>query len=243
MVRAASSFNCLNSNKGLEGNATRSSDLTLDKTLQGIIADLEGSATETFERSTTIFFPRDPAEKLYFIKKGAVRLSRIYESGQEITVAFLKENTLFGVSSVFAGSQMDRSCHAVAFTRVEMETAPITSIRKAIEENTSVGLLFLQGLSSRLLQSTNMIETLQNRDVYSRLISFLLLLCKDFGVAGNKGITINLKISQEVIAEAIGSTRVTITRHLGDLKSSGLLVINRQKITIFDPKALAKHFN
>ena len=45
------------------------------------------------------------------------------------------------------------------------------------------------------------------------------------------------------IAEAIGSTRVTITRLLGDLKDSGLLNIERKKITVFDPIALAKRFN
>jgi len=44
-----------------------------------------------------------------------------------------------------------------------------------------------------------------------------MVLCRDFGVAGEKGITIDLRLSHQAIAEAIGSTRVTITRLLGDL--------------------------
>jgi len=52
-----------------------------------------------------------------------------------------------------------------------------------------------------------------------------------------------LRLSHQAIAEAIGSTRVTITRLLGDLKDSGLLNIERKKITVFDPIALAKRFN
>ena len=52
-----------------------------------------------------------------------------------------------------------------------------------------------------------------------------------------------LLYTSDAADEAIGSTRVTITRLLGDLKDSGLLNIERKKITVFDPIALAKRFN
>ena len=74
-------------------------------------------------------------------------------------------------------------------------------------------------------------------------LSFLMVLCRDFGVASEKGITIDLRLSHQAIAEAIGSTRVTITRLLGDLKNCGLVEIYRKKITVLDPIALAKRFN
>ena len=106
-----------------------------------------------------------------------------------------------------------------------------------------MGLLLLQGLSSRIPQTEAMIETLTHRDMSSRLVSFPLVLCRDFGVPGSQGITIDLKLSHQSIAEAIGSTRVTITRLLGDLRSAGLLEIDRKRITVFDPLALAKRFS
>jgi len=208
-----------------------------------VIKSLDGANTEIVDRSKTIFFPGDPAERVYLIRRGAVRLSRVYESGEEITVALLRENSLFGVLSLLTGHRSDRFYHAVAFTRVEMMTAPAASVRKAIEEDTGVGLLLLQGLSTRILQTETMIETLTHRDMSSRLVSFLLVLCRDFGVPEEKGITIDLRLSHQAIAEAIGSTRVTITRLLGDLRNIGLLQIERKKITIFDPIALAKRFN
>ena len=67
--------------------------------------------------------------------------------------------------------------------------------------------------------------------------------CRDFGVADELGITIDLRLSHQAIAEAIGSTRVTITRLLGDLRQSGLVQIDRKKITVLDPIALAKRFS
>tara|TARA_Y100001968_G_scaffold136503_1_gene124565 strand:+ start:17437 stop:18174 length:738 start_codon:yes stop_codon:yes gene_type:complete len=213
------------------------------QSLLDVIRSLEGATIEIVDRSKTIFFPGDPAERVYLIKRGAVRLSRVYESGEEITVALLRENSLFGVLSLLTGHRSDRFYHSVAFTRVELIAAPANSVRKAIQEDTGVGLLLLQGLSSRILQTETMIETLTHRDMSSRLVSFLLVLCRDFGLPGEKGITIDLRLSHQSIAEAIGSTRVTITRLLGDLRNSGLLQIDRKKITVFDPIALAKRFN
>ena len=213
------------------------------RTLLEVIRDLEGASTEMVERNKTIFFPGDPAERVYLIRRGAVRLSRVYESGEEITVALLRENSLFGVLSLLTGHRSDRFYHSVAFTRVEMVTAPASSVRQAIEANTSVGLLLLQGLSSRILQTETMIETLTHRDMSSRLVSFLLVLCRDFGMPGPQGITIDLRLSHQAIAEAIGSTRVTITRLLGDLRNSGLVEIDHKKITVLDPIALAKRFS
>lgn len=213
------------------------------RTLLEVIRDLEGASTEMVERNKTIFFPGDPAERVYLIRRGAVRLSRVYESGEEITVALLRENSLFGVLSLLTGHRSDRFYHSVAFTRVEMVTAPASSVRQAIEADTSVGLLLLQGLSSRILQTETMIETLTHRDMSSRLVSFLLVLCRDFGMPGSQGITIDLRLSHQAIAEAIGSTRVTITRLLGDLRNAGLVEIDRKKITVLDPIALAKRFS
>ena len=212
-------------------------------TLIDIFRELSGSNVETIERGKTIFFPGDPAERVYLIRRGAVRLSRVYESGEEITVALLRENSLFGVLSLLTGHRSDRFYHSVAFTRVEMITAPAASVRQAIEADASVGLLLLQGLSSRILQTETMIETLTHRDMSSRLVSFLLVLCRDFGVPGDRGITIDLRLSHQAIAEAIGSTRVTITRLLGDLRNAGLVEIDRKKITVLDPIALAKKFS
>ncbi len=214
-----------------------------NRTLLDVMRALDGASNDVVERSKTIFFPGDPAERVYLIKRGAVKLSRVYESGEEITVALLRENSLFGVLSLITGHRSDRFYHAVAFTKVEMISAPAISVKKSIEEDTSVGLLLLQGLSGRILQTETMIETLTHRDMSSRLVSFLLVLCRDFGVPSDMGITIDLRLSHQAIAEAIGSTRVTITRLLGDLRNSGLVLIDRKKITVLDPIALAKRFN
>jgi CRP-like cAMP-binding protein len=76
----------------------------------------------------------------------------------------------------------------------------------------------------------------------SRLVSFLLILCRDFGVPDPQGVTIDLKLSHQAIAEAIGSTRVTVTRLLGDLRDDRMISIQKKKITVHNPVALSQQF-
>jgi global nitrogen regulator NtcA len=197
---------------------------------------------ETFERGKTIFFPGDPAERVYFLLKGAVKLSRVYEAGEEITVALLRENSVFGVLSLITGQRSDRFYHAVAFTPVELVSAPSDQVEQALKENPDLSMLMLRGLSSRILQTEMMIETLAHRDMGSRLVSFLLILCRDFGVPTSEGIRIDLKLSHQAIAEAIGSTRVTVTRLLGDLRQENMISIYKKKITVHNPIALSQQF-
>jgi global nitrogen regulator NtcA len=220
--------------------------VTQEKPLESVFRQIGGEfytpVVEHFERGKTIFFPGDPAERVYFLIKGAVKLSRVYEIGEEITVALLRENSVFGVLSLITGQKSDRFYHAVAFTSVELISAPIHQVQRSLQENPQLSSLMLQSLASRILQTEMMIETLAHRDMASRLVSFLLILCRDFGVPNSRGITIDLKLSHQAIAEAIGSTRVTVTRLLGELRQEKMISIEKKKITVYNPVALSQQF-
>jgi len=220
--------------------------VTYDRPLASVFRQIGGGAfppvVESFERGKTIFFPGDPAERVYVLIKGAVKLSRVYEAGEEITVALLRENSVFGVLSLITGHKSDRFYHAVAFTPVELLSVPIEQVEKALKSDPDLSMIMLRGLSSRILQTEMMIETLAHRDMGSRLVSFLLILCRDFGVPGREGIRIDLKLSHQAIAEAIGSTRVTVTRLLGDLRQKNMISIHKKKITVHNPVTLSQQF-
>ncbi|MGD1849340.1 MAG: global nitrogen regulator NtcA [Cyanophyceae cyanobacterium] len=220
--------------------------VTSEQPLLTVFRQLSGGAfppvVESFDRGKTIFFPGDPAERVYFLLKGAVKLSRVYESGEEITVALLRENTVFGVLSLLTGNRSDRFYHSVAFTPVELLSVSIEQMEKSLKEEPELAMVMLRGLSSRILQTEMMIETLAHRDMESRLVSFLLILCREFGIPSPDGVTVDLKLSHQAIAEAIGSTRVTVTRLLGDLRDRQMISILKKKITVHDPVALSNQF-
>ena len=107
MVTSYRGFTRFNQQKNSQMVGSSSSPLPPNKTLLDVIKSLDGVSSETVDRSKTIFFPGDPAERVYLIRRCAVRLSRVYETGEEITVALLRENSLFGVLSLLTGH---RSC-------------------------------------------------------------------------------------------------------------------------------------
>ncbi|MEM1426342.1 MAG: global nitrogen regulator NtcA, partial [Cyanobacteria bacterium P01_H01_bin.130] len=149
---------------------------------------------------------------------------------------------VFGVLSLLTGNKSDRFYHSVAFTPVELLSVSIEQMEKSLKEEPELAMVMLRGLSSRILQTEMMIETLAHRDMESRLVSFLLILCRDFGIPSPDGVTVDLKLSHQAIAEAIGSTRVTVTRLLGDLRDREMISILKKKITVHDPVALSNQF-
>ena len=110
-----------------------------------------------------------------------------------------------------------------------MEAAPISSVKNAIGLDRDLRLTLLERLSSRILHTEEIIETLAQPDTPSRLVGLLLILCKDFGIQESKGITIGLNLSHHEIAKSIGSRRGPVCRLLGALKNFRYLKINNQK--------------
>ena len=80
MVTSYRGFTRFNQPRNTQMVGNSSSPLPPSKTLLDVIKSLEGVSTETVDRSKTIFFPGDPAERVYLIRRGAVRLSRVYET-------------------------------------------------------------------------------------------------------------------------------------------------------------------
>ncbi len=194
---------------------------------------------KTFSQGETIFSPGDSARQVYFSLSGVVKLSRIDQIGREIPLALLPESSIFGVLPLITGPHADRFYHAVAFTPVKLLPLSIDQLEQALHCSRELSMLTLQGLSERILQAERMVETLACRSQNSRLASFLLILCHDFGVPTASGILIDLKLSHQAIAEVIGAARVTVTRLLGILRQEQVISISpEKKITIHKPTTL-----
>ena len=100
MIPASRGFNRFSSQQSGQSKINSVGErFPINRTLMEVIKGLDGASTEMVERSKTIFFPGDPAERVYLIRRGAVRLSRVYESGEEIKhqrdYSLLKEQQLF----------------------------------------------------------------------------------------------------------------------------------------------------
>ena len=76
-----------------------------------------------------------------------------------------------------------------------------------------------------------------------RVIHLLLELCEKYGLVGEEGISLNIRLSHQEMACIIGSTRETVTVVLGQLQKEGLLKISRRRVMISDLTRLAGQVN
>ena len=114
MIPSSRGFSRLNSQQPGQSKINSVGErFPINRTLMEVIKGLEGASTEMVERSKTIFFPGDPAERVYLIRKGAVRLSRVYESGEEITVALLEKIVFWSLSLLGVIDLIVLSCNSI----------------------------------------------------------------------------------------------------------------------------------
>ncbi|MBE9168620.1 cyclic nucleotide-binding domain-containing protein [Pleurocapsales cyanobacterium LEGE 06147] len=195
---------------------------------------------KTFAAGETIFSPEKPTERIYFLLEGAVKLSRIDRAGKEIPLILLPPNNLFGVLSSISDS-VEGSYSAVAWSPVSLFFLTNAQFQQVLKEFPELPSLIVMELSQRLLRSQKMIDALAQRDLFTRLTLFLLLLCDDFGIETEAGILIKLKLTHQNIANLIRANRPSITRLLRLLRSKQIISIYKRTITVHDPQVLSRY--
>ncbi|HEX5131950.1 MAG TPA: Crp/Fnr family transcriptional regulator, partial [Candidatus Krumholzibacteria bacterium] len=91
----------------------------------------------------------------------------------------------------------------------------------------------------RLVKVTNRLEEMVFRDVPSRLASLLLRLADEFPAQRNGRRVIDVRLTQQDLADLIGATRETTSIAINDFRRRGLLDAGRGSITILSPDGLA----
>ena len=194
---------------------------------------------EIYEARKAIFCPGDPAQRIYCLVKGAIKLSKLNES-REITLALLSPNSLVGVLPLITTFNSEQLYQAVALTSVEVLCVPVNQFQLALQEEPELCIFIVEELSKRLLQAQEMIEILVHPNPGFRVVRFLLFLGSNFGVSTTDGIEIELKLTHQMLAQIINSSRVTVTRILGHLRQKQLILVAQKKITIYKPEVLHK---
>jgi CRP-like cAMP-binding protein len=165
-------------------------------------------------------------DHLWLVVRGMVKLGCVTFEGDEVLLGLAGPNELFGDS--LAGPEAYEAktlgdCDLLCLTHTELEQDP--SLTPAL----------LKAISQRQRQSQVLLALMGLRRVEDRLKGFLELLAMDYGVACAGGLRLNPKLTHQEIASAIGTTRVTVTRILGQLKETGWLSLDAQRSIVLSP--------
>jgi CRP/FNR family transcriptional regulator, global nitrogen regulator len=165
-------------------------------------------AERRFAPKDTIFTPGDPDDQLYFLLSGAVRLYKIYGDYKEATTALLKNGGVFGKLNLVEGRWQDVFAEAVTEARVA--SVQKASLERVIKSNPEFALRLFSSLSERLRQSDEVIESLLQREVSTRLATLLVNLGERFGEHDRAVVLIDVRLTHQDLANMIASTREAV---------------------------------
>jgi len=186
-----------------------------------------------FTRNEPIFNQDDPADQVFRIISGTVRLCRYMPDGRRYIVDFLLPGDLMG----FVESP-DLPVGAEAVTDVTLMAFPRACFDQLAEQNPDVRAQLLRHLSCNLLTAQQHLFVLGCQKARERVASFLLRLADRVGASC--GDRLDLPMSRQDIADHLGLTIETISRTITGLRSTGaVLVPNTHQIVLRDKAALS----
>lgn len=192
----------------------------------------EYGARVHFARNETIFNQDDPAEQVYRIVSGTVRLCRYMPDGRRYIVDFLLPGDLMG----FVESP-DLPASAEAVTDVTLVAFPRVCFDRLAEENPAVRTQLLCHLCANLLTAQQHLFVLGCQKARERVASFLLRLADRTDLV--YGDRLDLPMSRQDIADHLGLTIETISRTMTALRGEGIVLIpNSNQIVLRDMAAL-----
>lgn len=187
-----------------------------------------------FQKADVIFSQGDPAASVLYIQKGSVRLSVVNQSGKEAVIAILGPGDFFGEGGL--ASQPLRIGKASALTHCTLLHIDKQEMLKVLHEQHALSDRFLAFLLSRNIRvEEDLVDQLFNSSE-KRLARTLLLLARYGKEDQPHGVLSN--ISQETLAEMIGTTRPRVNfflnkfRKLGFIKYNGSIQINTSLLSV-----------
>jgi len=212
-------------------------DARVQTTRSGILELLEASHTgrlRRYKKGEVLCWQGEPAESVFVVKSGKVRLFPVSPKGKAHTYDIVGAGRLVGASAPLLGGEYHLM--AEAFGDVEVYVIPQTEFEHLLVNNPLFSMAVVRELAQMVQLLTCQLEELTFLDVRQRLECCLTRLADQHGVASKEGITIDLGVTHEEIAEMIAANRSTVTYHLNKLKQEGLLWKRGRYLVLSPPR-------
>lgn len=189
-----------------------------------------------FEPHETVFLKGDPGDRLYAILKGRVTISSVSAEGKEILLNILEEGELFGEIAMLDGKE--RTADARARTPTELLYIDRRDFFDFLTRHPDACFRLLGVLCTRLRWTSQIIEDAVFLDLPQRLAKKLLAFSEIYGEDDEKGTRIGLQISQQELANIMGTSRESVNRQLNHWRELGLIAVDHGRITLIRPDDL-----
>jgi CRP/FNR family cyclic AMP-dependent transcriptional regulator len=177
----------------------------------------------------TIFRQGQPADCLFYIRRGKVKLKVISKQGKEAIIAVLGAGEFFG-EGCLAGQQ-SRMATAVAMTDCTLDKIEKSLMARILREQHDVSELFVRHLLSRNIRyEADLVDQLFNSS--EKRLARILLLLAHFGKE-SRAETVVPRVNQDTLAQMVGTTRSRVSHFMNKFRKLGFIDYDDSGLTIY----------
>jgi CRP/FNR family cyclic AMP-dependent transcriptional regulator len=191
-----------------------------------------------FLRRRFIYRAGDPADALYVIARGRVKLCRVETAtGREAVIDILSAGSLFGESALYAAGSREKC--AVAYENSRLLRIAVGDFQGGTAENRELYDYTFRLIGQRLARAERLVADFALDAIPARLEKLLLEFSRRYGITETNGVLIDIPLPHREIASIVGSTRESVTVRLNAMRREGIIDFVNRKILIKRPESLA----
>ena len=181
-----------------------------------------GRLISTHAKKDVLFAQGEVADSIFYIKKGKVKVTVVSKHGKEAVVAILGADEFVGEGCLIG--QPRRLATASAMTECVTMRVQKTELQRVLQEEPAFSNMFMSHILARNARvEEDLVDQLFNST--EKRLARLLLLLANFGKEGRPEPLI-AKISQETLAEMIGTTRSRVSHFMNKFRQAGFIDYN-----------------
>lgn len=195
--------------------------------------ELEAIKRHVFEKSADknelILLEEEPAEAVYFVVSGAVKVFKTSAEGKEQILCLIRPGESFNDVPIFDGGPNPAS--AIAMSPVTLYGISKTDMETLLREHPRIAMNIIKVLAERVRHFVSLVEDLSFRHVIGRIAKLLLEYATDHAGLG-KEVSSKPRLTQQDMAAMVGTAREVVGRSLKALEEEGAIKMDRHRIVI-----------
>lgn len=204
---------------------------------EGLARLAERAVERTYKKGQLVFYQGDPAEALFVVIEGRIKVVVVSEEGDEMLLVTLQPVDVFGELALIDGEPRSASAETMEQTRVLVLTR--ATFLAALRESPAMTESLLRSLGAVLRRLTEQAADLVFLDLHGRVAKLLVGLAEKNEGGGN-GVELDLHLTQSDLASMVGGSRQSVNQILRSFERRGYVEVHGRKLILKAPDLLRK---
>ena len=192
------------------------------------------SGYKTARKNEVIYMTHETVKRIYFLKKGVVKIASVDENGNEITKDVIQQGDIFGEITLNEKTGNNSEFAKAISDEVSICSFKLDDFEQLLKKNPNLSLRYTKKVGDKFKAMENRFSNLIFKDVRTRLVEFLKDIANTTGEKKGTDTVVNNYLTHQDIASIIGASRQTVTTLLNDFEKHNLLHYTRNEMVIPD---------